>query len=64
MTKFAKRHYVAIANALAASRPSPDFHGGAMKLQWDNTVYMLSNMFRADNGMFKPDRFREACEKE
>lgn len=53
MSRFAKRHYIAIAR-LMAEQPNKDE-------TWQQIVNDLVAMFKADNGMFKPDRFREAC---
>jgi hypothetical protein len=55
MSMFAKRHYVAIAALMAAQ--------GDKNETWKTIREDLVAMFRADNGMFKPDRFRDACEK-
>jgi hypothetical protein len=54
-TKFAKRHYIAIAR-LMAEQPNKD-------QTWQGIVDGLVVMFKADNYEFKPARFRDACRK-
>jgi hypothetical protein len=55
-TKFAKRHYEAIALAMQDARrlPSND--------QWQCVVNCLADVFASDNGQFQRDRFINACE--
>ena len=58
-TKFAKRHYEAIALAMQDAR----FHLRSTALdQWQCVVNCLADAFAADNGQFKRDRFMHACE--
>jgi len=54
--KFAKRHYEAIALAMQDARRSTALD------QWLCIVNCLADAFAADNGMFKRDRFKRACE--
>jgi hypothetical protein len=57
--KFAKRHYEAIAQAMQDAR----FHLRNTGLdQWLCVVNCLADVFAADNGMFKRERFKRACE--
>jgi hypothetical protein len=63
--KFAKRHYEAIATAMQnvcppkiLGRNAPDDDA----VQWAVTVTELADLFARDNGMFKRDRFYQACQ--
>ena len=57
--QFAKRHYEAIALAMQDAR----FHLRNTALdQWECVINCLADVFAADNGMFKRERFRRACE--
>ena len=57
--KFAKRHYEAIALAMQDAR----FHLRNTALaQWECVVNCLADAFAADNGQFKRERFKRACE--
>ena len=57
--KFAKRHYEAIALAMQDAR----FHLRNTALdQWECVINCLADAFAADNGMFKRERFKRACE--
>jgi hypothetical protein len=57
--KFAKRHYEAIALAMQDAR----FHLRNTALdQWQCVVNCLADVFAADSGQFKPERFKRACE--
>jgi hypothetical protein len=57
--KFAKRHYGAIAQAMQDAR----FHLRNTALdQWLCVVNCLADVFAADNGRFKRERFKRACE--
>lgn len=63
MSKFAKRHYEAIAEAMQEACPrsrEPDL--SAREQQWRFTVEALADTFAGDNGMFKRDRFERACQ--
>jgi len=57
--KFAKRHYEAVAQAMQDAR----FHLRNTPLaQWECVVNILADLFAGDNGEFKRDRFKRACE--
>jgi hypothetical protein len=60
-TKFAKRHYEAIALAMQQSRflviDSP-----ATGNQWECVVKYLADMLAEDNSQFERERFIRACE--
>jgi len=57
--KFAKRHYEAIALAMQDAR----FHLRNTALdQWLCVVNCLADLFAGDNGQFKRERFKRACE--
>jgi hypothetical protein len=58
-TKFAKRHYEAIAVAMQAAHVLGD---PAKRNQWESVRNELADMFARDNGQFKRDRFMWACE--
>ena len=61
MSKFAKRHYEAIA--LAMQEACPEAHWDPNKrAQWDVCVSRLADTFRSDNGQFCRDRFVRACQ--
>jgi hypothetical protein len=55
-TKFAKRHYEAIALAMQDARRIP------ANDQWQCVVNCLADVFASDNGQFQRDRFERACE--
>ena len=59
-TKFAKRHYEAIALALQEARRRVE-DGDNNHDPIANVVDELSWLFRSDNGLFKCERFRRAC---
>ena len=59
MSKFTKRHYVAIAKELELVRPTEK--GVAAKKQWIQTVESLAFLFKSDNSSFKEATFLEAC---
>ena len=62
-TKFAKRHYEAIAQAMQhAHVPQGIICDPAKRNQWESVRNELADMFARDNGMFKRDRFMHACE--
>jgi hypothetical protein len=54
--KFAKRHYEAIAQAMQDAR----MHIRAEQMEC--VVNCLADLFAGDNGQFKRDRFKRACE--
>jgi hypothetical protein len=55
--KFAKRHYEAIATAIQEARRSVNGSNDPIGVVVDE----LGDVFAADNGMFKRDRFERAC---
>jgi hypothetical protein len=57
-TKFAKRHYEAIALAMQVARRSVNGSNDPIVV----VIEKLADVFAADNGMFKRDRFIRACE--
>jgi hypothetical protein len=58
-TKFAKRHYEAIALAMQDAR----FRlRSSAQDQWQCGMNCLANMLAEDNGRFQRDRFISACE--
>jgi hypothetical protein len=58
-SKFAKRHYESIALAMQDAR----FHLRNTALdQWHCVVNCLADVFAEDNGQFKRERFKRACE--
>jgi hypothetical protein len=57
--KFAKRHYEAIALAMQECRMHIRCDGIE---QMECVVKYLADLFAADNGQFKRDRFMHACE--
>jgi hypothetical protein len=55
-TKFAKRHYEAIAQAMQhAHVPQGIICDPAKRNQWESVCNELADMFARDNGMFKRD---------
>ncbi len=56
--KFAKRHYEAIAEAMQEARRRANGSNDPITVVVDE----LADVFAADNGMFKRDRFTRACE--
>ena len=59
---FNKRHYEAIATTMQRAHPRGDEPSlDILSLQWRLTVEELSNMFGADNELFKRERFEQAC---
>jgi hypothetical protein len=56
--KFAKRHYEAIATAIQEARRSVNGSNDPIAVVVDE----LADAFAADNGMFKRERFKRACE--
>ena len=65
-TKFAKRHYEAIALAMQHACPlAPRDSSNADPIrrnQWEGVRNELTDMFAKDNREFKRDRFMRACE--
>ena len=60
---FNKRHYEAIATTMQRAHPRGDEPSlDILSLQWRLTVEEFSNMFGADNGLFKREQFEQACE--
>ena len=60
-TKFAKRHYEAIALAMQhAHVPQGIIRDPAKRNQWESIRNELADMFARDNGQFKRDRLRMA----
>lgn len=59
MSKFAKRHYEVIAQAMQDAYPKD---GAIDVLAWHSAVVSLSEAFARDNGQFKRDRFIWACQ--
>jgi hypothetical protein len=57
--KFAKRHYEAIALAMQDARMHIRCNGIE---QMECVVNILADLFAGDNGMFKRERFKRACE--
>jgi hypothetical protein len=57
--RFAKRHYEAIALAIQDARMHIRCNGIE---QMECVVNCLADLFAGDNGMFKRDRFKRACE--
>jgi hypothetical protein len=57
--RFAKRHYETIALALQDARMHIRCNGSE---QMECVVNCLADTFAADNGMFKRERFKRACE--
>ncbi len=60
-SKFCKRHYEAIAEAMQEAKPEPNWCANK-HAQWNVTVSRLADMLARDNGLFKRDRFVRACE--
>jgi hypothetical protein len=56
--KFAKRHYEAIAKAMQEARRRANGSNDPIAVVVDE----LADVFAGDNGMFKRDRFKRACE--
>jgi hypothetical protein len=56
--RFAKRHYEAIATAIQEARRRANGSNDPIAVVVDE----LADTFAGDNGMFKRDRFRRACE--
>ena len=59
LSRFAKRHYEAIALALQDARVH--LRCDAIN-QHDCVIGMLADMFAADNSQFKRERFTNACQ--
>jgi hypothetical protein len=59
LSRFAKRHYEAIAEAMQEARAH--LRCDAIN-QHDCVIGMLADMFAADNSQFKRERFINACQ--
>jgi hypothetical protein len=59
LSRFAKRHYEAIAEAMQEARTH--LRCDAIN-QHECVVGMLADMFAADNSQFKRERFTNACQ--
>ena len=59
LSRFAKRHYEAIAEAMQEARTH--LRGDAIN-QHECVIGMLADMFAADNSQFKRERFTNACQ--
>lgn len=57
MSKFAKRHYEAIATVLQSSKPENN-----PAVEWQIIRDNLTRMFLNDNANFDVGRFQRACE--
>jgi hypothetical protein len=57
-SKFAKRHYREIADAIRTVRALP--HDCANEL-WTDLIAELCQRFKQDNGDFRAETFRAAC---
>ena len=58
-SKFAKRHYEAIALAMQEARRHVNGSNDPIAVVVDE----LADVFAGDNGMFKRERFKRACEQ-
>jgi hypothetical protein len=58
MSNFAKRHYLALAEALHKAKP---LIGGKPAQAWLNSCLSISNTLAEDNPNFQPERFLLAC---
>ena len=56
LSRFAKRHYEAIAEAMQEARSCDAID------QHDCVLNVLADMFAADNSQFKRERFINACQ--
>jgi len=61
MTKFAKRHYEAIALAMHEAYPM-NWNDPARLGGWRAVRHELANLFAGDNPRFNRERFVAACE--
>ena len=59
LSHFQKRHYEAVALAMQDARLHVRCNGNE---QMECVVNCLADAFAADNGQFKRDRFKRACE--
>jgi hypothetical protein len=59
LSRFAKRHYEAIAEAMQEARTH--LRCDAIN-QHECVIGMLADMFAADNSQFKRERFTNACQ--
>jgi len=56
-----KKHYIALAAALAAVRPLPSQH--AQMLRWQLCRNAVSRVLKQDNPAFSESLFQKACAK-
>ena len=62
LSRFAKRHYEAVAEAMQEAAPDSGKNDYTIKHdQWLSTVGELADTFARDNGQFSRDRFERAC---
>jgi len=61
MSKFAKRHYEAIALAMQEAAPSSAPEQNYAWSAWWDCVHTLADTFAGDNAQFSRDRFARAC---
>ncbi|MGA7738825.1 MAG: hypothetical protein WB691_03310 [Pseudolabrys sp.] len=59
LSRFAKRHYEAIAETMQEARTH--LRGDAVN-QHECVIGMLADMFAADSSQFKRERFTNACQ--
>ena len=57
---FCRRHYVAVADALAEDRERFDVDG-AVRFGIESAAKALADVFKADNPRFSAERFYAAC---
>lgn len=58
---FSRRHYEAIAAVMRET--SGSIYSDDHNQIFTEILDALSNLFEADNERFRPERFREACER-
>jgi hypothetical protein len=61
MSDFQKRHYQAIAECFQQDCPGTSWDPNK-RAQWQTLRDTIAHMFARDNGNFRTDQFREACE--
>lgn len=57
-----RKHFEALANALASTRPTPEA-GGERYNQWNNDVQAIANVCQGSNPNFDRGRFGAACKE-